>query len=573
MDYQNSISGWQHKVAQKQQECLQKIPAEWKIPESLLSSLQLPLAENRNDLIQGDAVRKAGILTERELQITEQYTVSGLLSALADGRLTSLEVTLAFSKRAAVAQQLVNCLTETMFPEAQERAKYLDELKVQGKSAGPLHGLPISIKDLFHVEGTHASIGMISFLDEKSTDNSPLIDILLSLGAVIYVKTNIPQTMMTADSHNNVFGRTLNPHNTILGPGGSSGGEGALIAMRGSPLGVGTDIAGKKAPGRQEVANKPGSIRIPALCCGTYGFRPSASRIPNGGGRSCSTPGMKFILSCAGPLALDLDAVEVFLKTVIDARPGLYDSSVIDVPWRQATVKHPLRIGVVPPDSSFPLHPPVKRTLAKAVKLLKAQGHHIIELSAEECKVMEINEVAWNIFTLDSGAMEHLQAAGEPPVPALINVQRQVEILRQAGKTYLPDFSHLDRLGRLAALNTKQADLRETWRKMWISHDLDICLAPSAQNTAVPHDMFGLAPYTTFLNCLDHPSCIIPFGRVNEMDARETFELAPGQAGPSYNFAQLEGAPCSIQVFTTTMRDEECLEMAKIIDQCLKSEA
>jgi amidase len=83
-----------------------------------------------------------------------------------------------------------------MFPEAQERAKYLDDLKAQGKFAGPLHGLPISIKDLFHVKGTHASIGMISFLDEKSTDNSPLVDILLRLGAVIYVKTNIPQTMM-----------------------------------------------------------------------------------------------------------------------------------------------------------------------------------------------------------------------------------------------------------------------------------------------------------------------------------------------------------------------------------------
>ncbi|GFF34571.1 acetamidase [Aspergillus udagawae] len=559
MALQDSLADWQHKVAQKQQECLQKIPAEWKIPESLLSSLRLPLAENKNDLIQGDTVRKSGILTERELQITEQYTVSGLLSALAEGRLTSLEVTLAFSKRAAVAQQLVNCLTETMFPEAQERAKYLDDLKAQGKSSGPLHGLPISIKDLFHVKGTHASIGMISFLDERSTDNSPLVDILLSLGAVIYVKTNIPQTMMTADSHNNVFGRTLNPHNTLLGPGGSSGGEGALIALRGSPLGVGTDIGG--------------SIRIPALCCGTYGFRPSASRIPNGGGRSCSTPGMKFILSCAGPLALDMDAIEVFLKTVIDARPGLYDSSVIDVPWRTATVRHPLRIGVVPPDSIFPLHPPVRRTLAEAASLLRAQGHQIIELSAEECKVMEINEVAWNIFTLDSGAMEHLQAAGEPPVPALIHIKRQVEILKQAGKTSLPDFSHVDRLGKLAALNAKRADLRETWRKMWNSHDLDICLAPSAQNTAVPHDMFGLAPYTTFLNCLDYPSCIIPFGQVNETDAQEAFELSPGQTGPTYNFAQLEGAPCSIQVFTTTMRDEECLEMARIIDKCLKSKA
>jgi amidase len=107
MSLQESLPDSQHKVALKQEECLQKIPAEWKIPESLLSSLQLPLADNKNDLIQGDAVRKSGVLTERELQITEQYTVSGLLSALAEGSLTSLEVTLAFSKRAAVAQQLV----------------------------------------------------------------------------------------------------------------------------------------------------------------------------------------------------------------------------------------------------------------------------------------------------------------------------------------------------------------------------------------------------------------------------------------------------------------------------------
>jgi amidase len=212
---------------------------------------------------------------------------------------------------------------------------------------------------------------------------------------------------------------------------------------------------------------------------------------------------MKFILSCAGPLALDMDAIEVFLKPVIDARPGLYDFSVVDVPWRTATVRHPLRIGVVPPDPMFPLHPPVQRTLAEAAKLLKAQGHEIIELSAEECKVTELNEVAWNIFSLDTAAMEHLQAAGEPPVPALVHIRRQVEILTQAGNTSLPDLSHLDRLGKLAALNARRAELRETWRKLWNSHDLHICLAPPAQNTAVPHDMFGLAPYTTFLNCLD----------------------------------------------------------------------
>jgi amidase len=62
--------------------------------------------------------------------------------------------------------------------------------------AGPLHGLPISIKDNFHYKGTESTIGMLSFLDEKSTKNSPLVDIQLKLGAVLYVKTNVPQTMM-----------------------------------------------------------------------------------------------------------------------------------------------------------------------------------------------------------------------------------------------------------------------------------------------------------------------------------------------------------------------------------------
>jgi amidase len=83
-----------------------------------------------------------------------------------------------------------------MFPEAQERAECLDKLRAQGKLAGPLHGLPISLKDNFHYKGTESTIGMISFLGEKSPANSPLVDILLDLGAVLYVKTNIPQTMM-----------------------------------------------------------------------------------------------------------------------------------------------------------------------------------------------------------------------------------------------------------------------------------------------------------------------------------------------------------------------------------------
>lgn len=98
---------WQERVAEKRKACANRIPQAWKVPENFLSSFQAPLSDHKTDLIQEQAVRKSGVLTDRELEITEQYDVAGLLSALASGKLTSAEVTLAYCKRAAVAQQLV----------------------------------------------------------------------------------------------------------------------------------------------------------------------------------------------------------------------------------------------------------------------------------------------------------------------------------------------------------------------------------------------------------------------------------------------------------------------------------
>ncbi|KAH3673177.1 hypothetical protein OGATHE_002157, partial [Ogataea polymorpha] len=127
-------------------------------------------------------------------------------------------------------------------------------------------GLPISLKDSFNVPGYDSTIGYISYIGNKDTRvQSNLVTLLLDLGANFHAKTNIPQTLMTADSENNVFGRTLNPNKLSMGAGGSSGGEGALVRLQGSAIGVGTDIAG--------------SIRIPALVNGTYGLKPSINRL------------------------------------------------------------------------------------------------------------------------------------------------------------------------------------------------------------------------------------------------------------------------------------------------------
>lgn len=210
-----------------------------------------------------------GILSAKDVEITNSQ-VDVLLAKLADGTWSAVDVTTAFSKRAIIAHQLTNCLTEIFIERALERASQLDEyFKKTGKTMGPLHGLPISLKDQINIEGVESTmgknflsksealrrqleavffspsfIGYVSWIGRYASKSSVLVDIFESLGAVLYVKTNVPQTLMWPETFNNVFGRTTNPYNRSLTSGGSSGGEGALVALKGSPLGVGSDIGG-----------------------------------------------------------------------------------------------------------------------------------------------------------------------------------------------------------------------------------------------------------------------------------------------------------------------------------------
>ncbi|KAH9897145.1 amidase [Xylariomycetidae sp. FL2044] len=550
------VGDWQTKVARKRAACQKGIPEAWILPQSLLDTLP-PRSEwpkTKLDLIALDIPRRSGILTTRELAITESYTAPELLQKLASGDLTCSEVTLAFSKRAAIAQQLTNCLTETFFAQAQERARYLDGLQAQGKLAGPLHGLPVSLKDTYQVKGTQATIGAVAYIDRTSEENSALVDMLLESGAVLYVKTNVSQVLMSVESDNNVFGRVLNPSNTMLTAGGSSGGEGALVAFRGSPLGVGTDLLG--------------SIRIPSLCCGTYGFRPSAGRVPFGRQLMPANAGIGAISPTAGPMANDMDVLQIFMKAVIDARPFRHDATVLDIPWRDTNgpQRPKLRLGLLPEDPLFPLHPPVKGTASKAVATLQHHGHNVVTLDAAECYIEAAARLAMRLVSFDRTPGEIIKSGGEPNVPSMKTMAENVASINWS---FVPDLSGRDRLEQLASLQNMRVEIAEAWRKIWVDHDLDAVISPAAQSTAVEHDHFGVPVYSAFLNVLDYPACIIPFGKVPVSDLK--WAKKSGSGTPAYNPEAVEGAPCSIQIFTNGMRDEECLTIAKMVDTCLKA--
>jgi amidase len=136
------IADWQALAASKRESLASKIPSEWRLPSSQTSKFT-----ETSTLNVLNVPRESGLLTEKELELTENYDATALIVLMSTGKVKSVDVVTAFCKRAAIAQQVVNCLTEIMFEEAIARAKQCDEyLEREGKPIGPFHGLPISLK-------------------------------------------------------------------------------------------------------------------------------------------------------------------------------------------------------------------------------------------------------------------------------------------------------------------------------------------------------------------------------------------------------------------------------------------
>jgi amidase len=146
-------------------------------------------------------------------------------------------------------QTQTNCITELLPERALSRAKELDDYFVQHqKPIGPLHGLPISVKEMIGMKGLGLNAGYVAWWGKTASEDAHVLQILWNAGAVFYARTTQPQSMMHLETDNNLYGVTVNPYNRDVSAGGSSGGEGALIGMRGSCLGIGSDVGGKLKP-------------------------------------------------------------------------------------------------------------------------------------------------------------------------------------------------------------------------------------------------------------------------------------------------------------------------------------
>ncbi|KAK3116610.1 hypothetical protein LTR53_002844 [Teratosphaeriaceae sp. CCFEE 6253] len=198
--------------------------------------------------------------------ITTIADVAELAARIAKREFRTHDVVSAYVRKAAAAHEKTNCLTEIMFSDALDRAHELDEhLEKHGTPVGPLHGVVMTLKDQFNVKDYDTTIGYAGRAYRPATDDALLVEILKGMGVIFIAKSNLPQSIMWCETENPLWGLTTHPLDPAFTPGGSTGGEGVLLAQHASVVGWGTDIGG--------------SVRIPAHMSGLYGFKPSASAL------------------------------------------------------------------------------------------------------------------------------------------------------------------------------------------------------------------------------------------------------------------------------------------------------
>lgn len=202
---------------------------------------------------------------------------------------------------------------------------------------------------------------------------------LLSLGAILYCKTSLPQTLLFGETKNNIIGQTLNPQNTKLSCGGSSGGEAALQALRGSIIGVGTDIGG--------------SVRIPAAFNGIFSIKPTPERVSYRD-MANTNPGQNTYRSTVGFLSTPIGGLDLIFRSVLSTKPWVKDPAVVRMPFQQdvmdeylsragsdGTAKSdgalPLKLGVLWTDGVVGPHPPITRGLHMVVDAMRQAGHKV----------------------------------------------------------------------------------------------------------------------------------------------------------------------------------------------------
>nr|XP_013798994.1 PREDICTED: vitamin D3 hydroxylase-associated protein isoform X2 [Apteryx mantelli mantelli]XP_013798997.1 PREDICTED: vitamin D3 hydroxylase-associated protein isoform X5 [Apteryx mantelli mantelli] len=492
-----------------------------------------------------------------------------LVEKLKEGSLSPESVLYSYMGKALEVTQEVNCVIDFIHGCEDQ----LQKLKKQ-KEKGLLYGIPISIKDHINCKGHVSSGGMVKFLGQVKEEDSVIVQVLKSQGAIPFVKTNIPQTMINYDCSNLIFGQTLNPLNHKKSPGGSSGGEGALIAGGGSILGIGSDVAG--------------SIRLPSSFCGLCGLKPTGDRISKLGVVS-PIIGMKSVTGMLGPMARDVESLALCMKALLCKEMFRLDPTVPPIPFNEEVYSSskPLRIGYYEGDGYFQSSPSMRRAVQQTRKLLQEAGHTLVPFAPPK-----IDYVVDELFTrgLFSDGTAHLVDCikgdiVDPNLKSQFNTYRLPVLVKRILAIILkPIYPRIARdLNALCGVGSAKnlwnqhgavavycTEFIAKWRKL----GLDVILCPAlgpAFNHGYAGKLFAATSYTNLYNVLNFPAGVVPVSTVTRADEEELKHYR-GHYGDPWDKRLKEavegavGLPVAVQCVALPWQEELCLRFMKEVE-------
>jgi len=329
-----------------------------------------------------------------------------LAGAIRTKLVSAVEVVDAHLARIEEVNPKLNAVVQLNAEAARKQARQADDAVNRGEVTGPLHGVPITIKDSLDTAGmvsTWGTKGRSAFVPQQ---DATVVARLRAAGAIVLGKTNTPEFTLAGITDNAVYGRTSNPYDVTRSPAGSSGGAGAIIAAGGSALDLGSDTGG--------------SIRMPAHYCGIAGIKPTSGRVPRTGHAISFDIGALDALTQIGPMARHVEDLIVTLAII--AGPDGHDPAIVPAP-----LGHPqevrvsgLRVAFYTDNGITSPSPDTANTVRTAVSVLSDHGCSVTE--ARPKGVSEADRLFRRLFLADGGAgvRRLVQAAGtESMSPAL----------------------------------------------------------------------------------------------------------------------------------------------------------
>ena len=507
-----------------------------------------------------------------------QLGAAEIARRIAAGDLSASEVASAFIDRIQQVDAQLNSVIWPMFEQAREAANAADVARRRGESLGPLHGVPVTIKECYHVAGTPSSIGLTHRIDNLATADGVLVNRLRRAGAVVLGKTNLPQIMIWHESDNPVYGRTNNPWDVTRSPGGSTGGEAAIIAAGGSPLGLGGDLGG--------------SIRLPCHFCGIHGIKPTSRRLSRQG-TAVNLRGMEVIPFQSGPMARHVEDLELALRVLASPLPDEVDETDV----AQAPLGHTgevriedLRIATWTDDGYFPAAPAIRRAVEEAAAALCARGATVESFRPPE--VSEAIRLYYAIVAADGGADASRLLRGSRRdwrVRRLLWLARLPNLLRPAAAGGLRLIGQVRSAELMAAARARSAD--EFWRLtramtgytrkfLTAMHQrgYEALICPPHALPAMQHglaiDLIPAASYSFLPNLLGIPAGVVAATRVrageesDRSSSRDHVEQAARKAETGST-----GLPVGVQVAARPWREDVVLAVMGALEDHFRKQS